>query len=449
MPLNDARFSQNFLDPSEVEASFDHVLGGVSWTPDSKRAGSNCRPPQAFDRPLDFHWTTDCAALDRTGWQPTGDRLYDLCVRSILTAVALAAQAGDEGWVSFSRRKTWYTGKARYQGLPYSYVRITRAVNELRAAGLIEEIRACSGDHMRTGRQSRIRATSRLLDAFAGVTFEYAPVEIIRRRDVDGNLEQYRETGLTRRMRAELEEINAGLAAHALTLPDECVPVGLHHVAVRDSVIRTTPVVSLYRVFNRGRWSKGGRMYWWGQNLPGDIRVKVLIDGEESVEEDYTGMHLRIAYALAGSPMPAGHDPYAVKGVKRGYAKFALLIGINAASNAETVGALIAKIRAKFGVELTRGEAASILDAVIENNPSIRSYICSDAGIDLMNIDSEIAVSVVKACLAAGFPAFPIHDSYIAPASRKAELRSIMDREIEAWEASNIATKKSQRNAFK
>lgn len=443
MVLHDANFSERFLDQSEVDASLDQPLNDEYWASDTKVAGSNSRQPQEFDRPLDFHWTSDRAALDRTGWQPTGNKLYDRCVRSILTAVALAGQAADEGWVSYSRRREWYTGKQRYQGLPYSYLRIRRAVDELCSKGLIEEIRARSGDHRRTGRQSRIRATSCLLNAFAGATFEYAAVEIIRLRDGDGNLMEYRETLQTGRMRAELEKINSGLAAHTLTLPEQCIPVGKHHVGVGRSIIRTTPVVSLYRVFNRGCWSKGGRLYWWGQSLPSDVRTKILIDGEAAVEEDFTGMHLRIAHALAGSPMPTDHDPYAVTDVKRAYAKFALLIAINARSRAETIGALIAKIEAKFGVELTRAKAASILDAVIANNPTIRSYICSDAGIDFMNIDSRIAVRVVKACLVAGFPAFPIHDSFIAPASRKAELRSIMDREMEAFEASKATANKS------
>ena len=55
----------------------------------------------------------------------------------------------------------------------------------------------------------------------------------------------------------------------------------------------------------------GGRFYrgWW-QGLPSIHRPHIRIDGKKTVEVDYSGMSLRIIYALAGQEMDPVTDPY-------------------------------------------------------------------------------------------------------------------------------------------
>ena len=263
-------------------------------------------------------------------------------------------------------------GARHYQGLPYSYDRITKIVDQLASLRLIDEQRALPGDHLRTGRQSRLRATSMLVDAFEAVHFQYDPVELIRLRNETGRLVDYADTDQTRRRRHELETINMALSKLDLTLPPECAARGAEHIEVCGSIIRVTPVPVLYRVYNRGRWDKGGRAYWWGQNLPSAVRARLLLNGEAATEVDFTALHPRMLYARRGVQM--AHDPYQVVGFDRKLCKRALLVALNARSWPEAVAALMASHlgdRAKW--PLGWGETNRLLQAVVDHNPVISS----------------------------------------------------------------------------
>jgi hypothetical protein len=57
--------------------------------------------------------------------------------------------------------------------------------------------------------------------------------------------------------------------------------------------------------------NKGGRFYqpWW-QNSPSAYRKHILIDGEFTVECDFTAMSLSQLYAKEGIPYTKGQAPY-------------------------------------------------------------------------------------------------------------------------------------------
>ena len=60
---------------------------------------------------------------------------------------------------------------------------------------------------------------------------------------------------------------------------------------------------ALKAIFNRASWDCGGRLYSTGgngisyQSLPSDIRKSIKIDGKETVELDFSGMHIAMLYA--------------------------------------------------------------------------------------------------------------------------------------------------------
>ena len=66
------------------------------------------------------------------------------------------------------------------------------------------------------------------------------------------------------------------------------------------------------RVFYRGDWNLGGRYHggWW-QQVPSRYRQHILIDGGHTIEADYSGFHIALAYALEGRDPPP--DPYALR----------------------------------------------------------------------------------------------------------------------------------------
>ena len=68
--------------------------------------------------------------------------------------------------------------------------------------------------------------------------------------------------------------------------------------------------VQLTRIFSRGSMELGGRFYrgWW-QSIPSKHRPHIRIDGKKTIEVDYSGMCLRILYALAKQQMSLEEDP--------------------------------------------------------------------------------------------------------------------------------------------
>ena len=193
----------------------------------------------------------------------------------------------------------------------------------------------------------------------------------------------------------------------------------------------------LVRVFNRGKWSNGGRMYggWW-QNVPKKCRHSITIDGEDTIELDFDNFHPQILY-LKKTGHPFVGDVYTLKRyagnlAMRKIIKMAMLILINAQSEdaAEySINETIDKIRKDYPEEMAkvnRLEDELAIKFIKEAHPVIADSFGSDAGISLMNTDSKIAVRVVLALSKEGIVALPVHDSFIVQARHEDRLREVM-----------------------
>ena len=75
---------------------------------------------------------------------------------------------------------------------------------------------------------------------------------------------------------------------------------------------------SLYRVFNNGKLTNGGRFYggWW-QNIKKDYRRAITINGGTTAELDYSSLHPSMLYALEGKTPP--DDCYALDGFPKAH----------------------------------------------------------------------------------------------------------------------------------
>jgi hypothetical protein len=87
----------------------------------------------------------------------------------------------------------------------------------------------------------------------------------------------------------------------------------------------------------------GGRLYgpWW-QNLPKEERAKLLIDGEPTLECDYSSIHPQIIFARQGEPFD--FDPYLIDGFTRDEIKLGVLIALNVDSERGAVRPLAGKL---------------------------------------------------------------------------------------------------------
>jgi hypothetical protein len=140
----------------------------------------------ARDRYLGFHWK----AVDNDWVKSLDLPLPHNCkhaeaIAAVLLEAFIANLVAPEQWVSYSRRKEWWSSGRRYRGTFYTYATVLRAVDDLAASGLLEHDRKPPGN---LGWQSRFRASPLLLKTITFPTVIYDPVELIRLKDNDQRL---------------------------------------------------------------------------------------------------------------------------------------------------------------------------------------------------------------------------------------------------------------------
>lgn len=373
------------------------------------------------DRPLSFHWKA------APGWMkdldlPTARSPRHQLARESILLEAVLAEVG--GWpaTSYSRRRAFYTDGRRYRGTAFTYDTVVPSVDELARLGLVSNHIAPAGRNV--GRQSTFRATSALLGAVPADlvgTAEHVMHELVRLRDLDKRYVDYRDTERTLRMRRTLAELNEGLRELSIRIsggPDVS-PDGV--IRISGECVLFPAKQGLYRVFN-GDFVRGGRMYggWW-QQVPRELRKRLLIDGEATVEDDYPQQHPRLLYALAELPLEG--DAYSLAGWPRKLCKIAFNVLLNASNYRAAVGAIAHEIDG----EAPRQVAVRLLREMKARHAPIARHFHSGVGLLLQRVDADIAEAVLMRLLRRGIHALPIHDSFIVPARHRGELGEAMD----------------------
>ena len=378
------------------------------------------------DKPLSFHWNAqDKAWLDRLDLPAVRSQAAAKAQASILLEAVVVGRAEPGRFISYSRRNEFYTDLLRYHGTTYTFANVVPAIDKLADMGLLENHKTKAG---RRGRQSVFRATDDLLTIFdQPVPVLYDPREVIRLKDADGNLIDYRDTTRTNRMRKHLREINEALTAAAIEL--------IAPSAIKDgNVIRCGEhtlylmMKALHRVFSRGSFNKHGRFYGGGsQQAHKEDRKFLTIDGGTTVEVDYPSLHPSMLYAMAGKILEG--DAYDVAGWDRDLCKGALCAIINA----RTPQAALAAVANKICGEGAFAKARELIEALQQKHAAIAEYFGSDVGIDLMRHDSDMVEHTLLSLIRKGIVALPIHDSFIAREPDKGALVEAMAEALERF----------------
>lgn len=167
------------------------------------------------------------------------------------------------------------------------------------------------------------------------------------------------------------------------------------------------PGNGLHRIFSRGSFACHGRAYGWWQNIPKSIRGDLTIDGEATAEADYTALHALILYGERGIKFHG--DAYEIDNFPRDQVKLGFNISVNARNKRSAVGTLA------YDAGISRGSAAQLLTAIEKRHKPIGDAFCSDAGVRLMRVDSELILGALRASNDEGISALPVHDALIAP----------------------------------
>ena len=196
---------------------------------------------------------------------------------------------------------------------------------------------------------------------------------------------------------------------------------------------------SLYlkRVFNRKEYRFGGRFYTpVFQSIPSIYRSSILIDGEETVELDYSAHHIRLLYNKDGLDFNGEAYIYAKNDKEhadiRQVHKYIAMIAINAENRKSAINATNIAIKDdKKNGKLRSREKAPWPSPIstcrfLEHHKPIAKYVGNDQGIILQRLDSDIMNNILVSLAEKGITGLPIHDSVVVKKKYEKILKSLM-----------------------
>jgi len=190
----------------------------------------------------------------------------------------------------------------------------------------------------------------------------------------------------------------------------------------------------VYRVFSNEDWNQNGRIYgaWW-HGCPKQLRKYIVINGEPTIELDFSSIHILFLYAHLGENfLDEGTDAYTIEGHEfRNAMKIVIMSAINAKPDVEknvdgdtravqaawkTLVMKCNKDRMLNGID-SYDQLYTMLEALKERHKPIAEFLSSGKGIELMKQDSDIAVDLIKQLSRMRIPILTVHDSFIVPIS--------------------------------
>lgn len=366
-------------------------------------------------------------------------------LKVLLLDLYVAWFADPELKIAVSRNRNDYKAKSRYNELHISYLMVD-VVDALVEHGFLNLTNGFYDQEQGRGYVSRIWPSEPLEHLFKAARFSPFMIEshsdretVILRDDSGKDMEVYEDTDEVLHMRRVLKKYNDLLARTHIDLDYLQVPVlvlgnkkRFHRLEINQQS------KSVRRVFNKGRFDKGGRFYggWW-QRCPSELRPHIVMDGVLTEEVDFSGLHIALLYARRGINYweKVGDDPYNIvppcdwpEDINlRETLKMLLLTAINADNEKKAFKAFRRQAEAGSSAKnLNDTMLGKLLSALRDKHQAIAEDFATAAGIDLMFIDSQITSLLIEHYTDRGVPILTIHDSYIVPFGYSDDLISQM-----------------------
>jgi hypothetical protein len=244
--------------------------------------------------------------------------------------------------------------------------------------------------------------------------------QIKKRSKPKAKLVDYQDTDFTHKSRAILKNHNALLARTEITLAGH---TGELILRVGDKSYDLTDK-TCYRSFSNSSFEQGGRVYggWW-EVIPNNdkdgvvrgYRKKILIDGNATVELDFSSLHLTMAYSLERiDPLAVSTqaDLYELPGYERSVVKTAWNVSLSCHKRDSGLGAIQEELE-EMGIEKTTEELSHLVDAFQAKHPKVAKYMFRNWGLKLQFQDSEMMMIIIQRFDELGIPVLTVHDSII------------------------------------
>ena len=346
-------------------------------------------------------------------------------LKVLLLDLYVSWQEDPEQTIGVGMSNSFYKKSSRYNALHISY-KLIEIVHTLTAAKLIGFKEGSEW----SGKVSRIWPLEKLIKLFKQAKFGLEDIlptpdrECIILRNSQKKDIEYDDTTNTHRMRVDLRQYNELLADTFIDIPSLDTPI-IKKKSKGSHISITQNHKFVRRIFHNGSFEQGGRFYggWW-QNIPREYRQKIYINDNPTIEDDLSALHIMLIYAQQGLEYDwDGDDPYyiPIKFINdydqaRLVGKLFLLTALNAKDKASGFAAARSaftdndiRYKGKFNQEFFEG----YLKRVKDKHPPLAEYLCSNAGVGLMNLDAQLADRVIQTFVRQEQPILCVHDSFI------------------------------------
>ena len=354
---------------------------------------------------------------------------YELTVDAILSDLAYDYLIERGCGVFITRSKQLLSRASIYRPRVWNKMlpEIVDALADQRIGLVVQELGWQSKD--RGSKASVLRAGRALIDDIKTLDVDFtdfgerpADETIILKRPTDpkdywdeGGRIEYDDTDITRAFRDELRAVNAWLSAADIAFSSS--------VQTRAGTLVDDRDRQLLRIFNLGRFDRGGRLFggFW-QPLSKQERFEgIKIDGERIVELDYGQAGTRIVYGIAGRQLPEG-DLYSINGYNQHRN------GIKRVMSAMLFANKVIERFPRGTKSLFRkaDQIGEVIEAIMTKHPSISNSFFRGIGHEAQFIESTILLRVLKLLREDGVTALPIHDAILVPVSAVDRAREVM-----------------------
>lgn len=253
----------------------------------------------------------------------------------------------------------------------------------------------------------------------------------------------YVDTPAIIKMRKVLKEWNdlRSRTEVTLSLPKKLVAGEKEYMLRFTDIISETKDIVVYKVKPRyshrvfiNDFTKYGRFAGASETLfYRDYRPYFRINNEDTVEADFEAFHIRMLYNKEGidyqdDPYQVAADSYnVVEYRKRKLFKKIGLMSINAPTKSSAIKAVNEKL-VEDNTVIPHGELTRMLNHWLVTHQPIAKYLCTNKGLELMYLDSQIAEKVIKNFTDLGIMVLCVHDSFIIQDKYKEELRAVMEK---------------------
>lgn len=228
-----------------------------------------------------------------------------------------------------------------------------------------------------------------------------------------GEFVNYKDCELTMRLREQMVRINRFLADAQLDYEE---PVATGTVVDTDDRF-------LRRIFNEGRFDRGGRLFggFWQPMSPKRRADGLWINGESAVTIDFAQAGPRILYGAAGVEPP--EDCYLVPGYERyrdGWKRLLNALTFTGVDRHRYPQGL----RALFPRNLSVSDAIGLL---LQFHGPIASLLGERRGMWAMHVESNIMVDVLLKLMDRDVVGLPIHDAVLVAESDSEATVQVME----------------------